>query len=98
MIIGAKNDYFTIRSLTITKGTGYTTSDERAAAKVCVVGVTVILNLFGDENADPTGQIIRINSIPMKDCGCALQKWDKTHSDKIRTILLSLLSLPFKKE
>ena len=69
MILGVKNDYFTIRSLTITKGTGFTLSDDRAAAKVCVVGVTVVFNLFGDESFDPTGQIIRINSIPMKIVG-----------------------------
>src|ERR1017187_7627529 len=69
MTLGVKNDYFIIRALTISKGTNFTTSDDRAAAKVCVVGVTVILNLFGDENADPVGQIIRINSIPVKIIG-----------------------------
>ena len=69
MVVGVKNDYLVIRSLTIAKGSGFTTSDDRAAAKVCLVGVTVVLNLFGNENVDPSGLIIRINSIPMKIIG-----------------------------
>ena len=67
--VGVKNDYMAIRSLTISKGSNFTLSDDRAAAKVCLVGITVVLNLFGDENADPTGQIIRVNSIPVKIIG-----------------------------
>jgi putative ABC transport system permease protein len=69
MALGVKNDYFIIRSLSISKGTNFTASDDRAAGKVCVIGTTVILNLFGDENADPVGKIIRINSIPVKILG-----------------------------
>jgi putative ABC transport system permease protein len=92
MIIGAKNDYFNIRSLTITKGTGYTTSDERAAAKVCVVGVTVIFNLFGDENADPTGQIIRINSIPMKIVGVLSKMGQNTFGQDQDDIIIAPFS------
>jgi len=52
MVLGVKNDYMAIRSLTISSGSGFTTSDDRAAAKVCLVGVTVVFNLFGDENAN----------------------------------------------
>ncbi|MGA2296136.1 MAG: ABC transporter permease [FCB group bacterium] len=68
-VLGVKNDYIVIRSLIIAKGSGFTISDDRAAAKVCVVGVTILLNLFGDENANPIGQIIRINSIPVTIIG-----------------------------
>ncbi len=67
--VGVNNDYLAIRSLTISKGNSFSLSDDRAAAKVCLVGVTVVLNLFGDENADPLGQIIRVNSIPVKIIG-----------------------------
>jgi len=68
-VLGVRNDYFVIRSLVLTKGTGFTASDDRAAAKVCVVGITVVANLFGDENVNPVGEIIRINSIPVKIIG-----------------------------
>ena len=69
MVMGVRNDYLTIRSLTITKGSCFTPADDRAAAKVCLVGLTVVANLFGDENVDPSGQIIRVNSIPTKIIG-----------------------------
>lgn len=69
LIVGVQNDYMLIRSLNIAQGTNFTTADDRAAAKVCVVGVTVVLNLFGYENANPIGEFIRVNSIPMKIIG-----------------------------
>lgn len=68
-ILGVRQDYFTIRSLIITNGSNFTPLDERSAAKVCLVGVTVVLNLFGSENANPVGEIIRVNSIPVKVIG-----------------------------
>ena len=68
-IMGVRDDYLTIRSLTVTKGSTFTPSDDRLAAKVCLVGVTVVSNLFGNPDANPVGQIIRINSIPVKIIG-----------------------------
>ncbi len=69
MVMGVNNDYLIIRSLTLAQGSGFTTADDHAAAKVCIVGITVVLNLFGDENANPIGEIIRVNSIPVKIIG-----------------------------
>ena len=63
IVYGVLNDYFLIRSLTIVSGNSFSESDERAAAKVCVIGQTIVNNLFG-ENANPIGQIIRINRSP----------------------------------
>ena len=68
-VLGVRSDYFAIRSLTVTNGSNFTLEDERSADKVCLIGVTVVLNLFGDENANPIGEIIRINSVPMKVVG-----------------------------
>ena len=41
----------------------------RGAAKVCVVGQTVVTNLF--QGADPVGQMIRIRRLPFQVVGCA---------------------------
>ena len=68
-ILGVNNDYLLIRSLTVSMGNNFTESDDRAATKVCLVGVTVVLNLFGDENMNPVGEIIRVNSVPIKIIG-----------------------------
>lgn len=68
IIYGARLSYFDIRSITVSMGTKFTELDERTAAKVCVIGHTVDSNLFGP-NANPIGQTIRINSIPLRVIG-----------------------------
>jgi putative ABC transport system permease protein len=68
-VLGVNNDYLAIRSLTISNGVAFTPMDDRLAAKVCLVGVTVVVNLFGSESYNPVGEIIRLNSIPMKIIG-----------------------------
>lgn len=69
LMVGVKNDYMIIRSLNIAQGSSFSSADDHAAAKVCIVGSTVVLNLFGNENANPIGEFIRINSIPVKIIG-----------------------------
>jgi putative ABC transport system permease protein len=63
VVYGVLDEYFLIRNLSIISGNTFSESDERAAAKVCVVGQTIVSNIFG-ENANPVGQVIRINRIP----------------------------------
>jgi putative ABC transport system permease protein len=92
MVMGVKNDYMVIRSLTIASGSGFTTSDDRAAAKVCLVGVTVVFNLFGDENANPVGQIIRINSIPVKIIGVLSKMGQNTFGQDQDDIIIAPFS------
>ncbi|MEA5260465.1 ABC transporter permease [Arcicella aquatica] len=88
-ILGVNNDYLAIRSLTMAKGSTFTTADERAVAKVCLVGVTVVLNLFGDENFDPIGEIIRINSIPVKIIGVLSKMGQNTFGQDQDDIILA---------
>ena len=92
MVLGVKNDYFMIRALHITKGTGFTAYDDRAAAKVCVVGVTVVMNLFGEEDANPVGQFIRINSIPVKIVGVLSKMGQNTFGQDQDDIIIAPFS------
>ena len=46
----------------------FTENDERTAAKVCVIGKTIVDNLFPD-GSDPIGKIIRCNKIPLRVIG-----------------------------
>ncbi len=48
-------------------------TDQLTAARVAVLGKTVITNLFG-ENADPLGQTIRINNIPFRVVGVMTER------------------------
>ena len=91
-IVGVNNDYMAIRSLVITKGGGFTAVDDKAAAKVCLVGITVVLNLFGDENFDPVGQIIRINSIPVKIIGVLSRMGQNTFGQDQDDIIIAPFS------
>ena len=91
-VFGVRNDYMLIRALTITKGSGFTVADDRSAAKVCLVGVTVIFNLFGDENFNPVGEIIRINSIPVKIVGVLSKMGQNTFGQDQDDIILAPFS------
>lgn len=64
---GGNPEYFQIRDRTISSGEIYTEQDERSANKVCVLGKTVVDNLFPGQ--DPVGQTIRIQKIPFKVVG-----------------------------
>jgi putative ABC transport system permease protein len=72
-IIGAYPEYLSIRQWPLASGTGYTQSDERGGAKVCIVGRTVADNLFG-VGVDPVGGTIRINNLPFRILGVLEKK------------------------
>ena len=72
-VYGVYPDYFNIRDLKLTSGSVFTMNDDRSAAKVCIVGQTVVTNLFG-EGADPIGSFIRINKIPFEIVGITVKK------------------------
>lgn len=46
----------------------FTDSDIKTAAKVCVLGQTVVDYLFPD-GSDPIGRVVRFNSIPFRVIG-----------------------------
>ena len=56
-----------IRNWTIASGRSFNTSEVRSAAKVCVLGQTIVDNLFGTE--DPIGKVVRVKKIPMAVVG-----------------------------
>lgn len=76
-VYGINPSYLEIRKYTIEQGSMFTDMDVKTSAKVCVVGQTVVDNLFtGGE--DPVGQTIRFNKIPMKVIGVLTSKGDNT--------------------
>jgi putative ABC transport system permease protein len=61
-VIGTTRSYYPIRRYSIDKGDNWTESDELFKTKVCVIGNTVAVALFGNE--DPVGRTIRIGRSP----------------------------------
>lgn len=71
-IYGVNQDYLSIRQLKMADGEMFTDTDIKAAAKVCILGQTVVDYLFPD-GSDPIGKVVRFNSIPFRVVG-VLQK------------------------
>jgi len=64
---GESIDYLDIRQWTIDEGECFTEEDIKKAGKVCLIGATVVKELFG--STDPIGKTIRFKSIPMRVIG-----------------------------
>lgn len=65
---GVSPEYLDIRKLTLKDGIAFTEHDIRASAKVCLIGQTVIDNLF-QNGENPIGKIIRFHKIPFQVIG-----------------------------
>lgn len=72
-IYGVNTDYLTIRQLSVDDGEMFSDEDIKASAKVCVLGQTVVDNLFPD-GSDPIGRVVRFNSIPFRVIGVLKKK------------------------
>ena len=72
-IYGVNEYYLTIRQLKVEDGEFFSEQDIRTAAKVCVLGKTVVDNLFPD-GGDPIGKVVRFNSIPFRVVGVLKSK------------------------
>ena len=67
-VYGISPDYLEIRRYKVGDGDMFTEQDIQTAAKVCVVGKTVVDNLFtGGEN--PVGKVIRFQKLPFRIVG-----------------------------
>lgn len=72
-IYGVNADYLSIRQLSIADGEMFSDTEIKTAAKVCILGQTVVDNLFPD-GTDPVGKVVRFNSIPFRVIGVLTKK------------------------
>ena len=68
-LAGAEPSIFSIRGITADKGRLYSEVEEKALARVAVVGPTVVTNVF--YGSDPVGQTLEINKVLFKVVGVA---------------------------
>jgi putative ABC transport system permease protein len=66
-VIGTKPGMLTVRDWPLALGRPFTEQDVKSSTKVCLLGQSVVDNLFGDMN--PIGQVIRIKKIPFTVIG-----------------------------
>ncbi len=72
-IYGITADYMEIRKLKVEDGEIFSDHDIKSAAKVCLLGTTVVTNLFPN-GENPIGRVIRFNKIPMTVIGVLQSK------------------------
>jgi putative ABC transport system permease protein len=64
---GASPEYTQIRNWPVVQGSSFSQRDVDVAANVCVIGHTIVTEIFGDE--DPIGKVIRVKSLPFRVLG-----------------------------
>ena len=69
---GSTPDVLQVRNWPLSSGRPFTDQDIRSATKVCLLGQTVVDNLFGTQ--DPVGAVVRIKNIPFKVVGVLAPK------------------------
>ena len=71
-VYGTTPGMLNIREWSLSSGRPFTDQDVRSATKVCLVGQTVVENLFG--SIDPEGKVIRIKKVPFTVIGVLERK------------------------
>jgi putative ABC transport system permease protein len=73
---GTTPEALLIRDWAVVNGRPFTQGDIDGAAKVCLLGQTVVENLFGE--MDPVGQVVRIKKFPFTVVGILADKGQTT--------------------
>ncbi len=68
-VTGGDENFFTVSGLTVKYGRTWTPEEEENSSTVCVLTPNTVRQLFGDAEADPTGQTVTINNIPYQIIG-----------------------------
>jgi putative ABC transport system permease protein len=85
IVNGTTPEVLEIREWPLAEGRSFTQQDVDGATKVCLLGKTVVDNLFG--GTDPIGQIVRIKKVPFTVIGVLASKgqstWGQDQDDTI---------------
>ncbi len=88
-ISGVSLNYLDVRQFAIADGEFFTENDVRAAARVAVLGQTVVKRLFpGGEF--PIGQTVKINQVPFKVVGTLASKGGGLFGDQDNVVMIPI--------
>jgi len=87
-ITGVSTDYLHIRQLSLKDGIMFSETDILTSAKVCILGKTVIDNLFPN-GENPIGQYIRFNKTPFQVIGTLVPKGQSNFGQDQDDIILT---------
>ncbi len=87
-VSGVSYDFPEIRNWDVSSGRFFEEHEQRSSARVCVLGNTVKVNLYGDDE-DPVGTILRIGAMPFRVIGVLASKgatgWGQDQDDIVMT-------------
>jgi putative ABC transport system permease protein len=85
---GISPGYLDIRQWKLKSGTNFTDEDVKTANKVCLIGQTIVENIFGS-GEDPVGKYIRFKKIPFKVIGVLEEKGENAFGQDQDDIILA---------
>ena len=87
-IQGVSPDYLSIREWGLMDGINFTEDDVKKAAKVCLIGQTIVENIFSN-GENPIGTVIRFGKIPLKVIGVLNEKGENTFGQDQDDVILA---------
>lgn len=87
-IYGVSPEYLKIKVWELSSGSLFTEDEVNSAAKVAVIGQTIVKNLF-TSGEDPIGKMIRYNNIPLKVIGVLEKKGENTFGQDQDDVILA---------
>ena len=87
-IEGVGSDYLFIKAMTLRDGIPFSERDIKTYAKVCLLGQTVVDNVF-PKGVNPIGKTIRFNKIPFQVIGILAKKGQNTFGQDQDDIILA---------
>ena len=92
---GCDPAFLVVRQWAVVEGDGFTDQDMKTAAQVCLLGQTVVDNLFHDES--PVGKRIRVKGLPFRVLGVLDKKGANTFgADQDDIVLAPWRTIKFK--
>jgi len=87
-ITGTTPEYLDIRDWPLTDGRAFTAEEVTSAAPVCLLGATVVKNVFPDGDS-PIGTIIRVKNFPLKVIGVLSVKGQSSYGQDQDDVVLT---------
>ncbi|WP_282042136.1 ABC transporter permease [Halomonas alimentaria] len=85
---GTSNEYFRVRNHAVAQGRGFEEAEQRAGAAVCVIGQTVVDEMYGLQ--EPLGSTLRVGRTACQVVGVLEAKGQSMGQDRDKAVLMPI--------